>query len=124
MIRTIVLVLVAEIWNTLGQVFFKKATNSLEQTATKKNYASFLGQVMRMPEIAFGLASMAIGLVAWLAALSNSDLSLVFPLGSVQYLLIFLASRFFLSEKIDAMRALGTFLIGVGIALIALSGAA
>ena len=121
MIRTLIFVLVAEIWNTLGQVLFKKATHGLEGPARKQDYAVFIRKILKRPEIGLGLLSMAIGLIAWLAALSNADLNIVFPLGSLQYILILFASRFFLSEKIDAPRALGTLFIAGGIVLIAQS---
>ena len=120
MIRTLVLVFIAEVWNALGQVLFKKATNGLDFDL-RISYSSFLIKVTRRPEVALGLVSMAIGLVAWLAALSNAELSIVFPLGSIQYILIFFAARIFLSERIDAMRIFGTALITAGIVLIALS---
>ena len=121
MIRTLILVFATEIWTTLGQVLFKKATNHLGRPASKKGYADFLGEIIRRPETGLGLIFMSIGLVTWLAALSTADLSLVFPLGSLQYVLILLASRLFLSERLDLPRVLGTLLITAGIVVITLS---
>ena len=120
MIFTVTLILISEIWNTAGQVLFKKSTNALDFTHEGgiKSYARFLRQVIRQREIVLGLLSMAGGLVFWLAALSKAELSVVFPLGSMQYILILFASRLFLSEKSDRMRILGTGLIAAGIALI------
>ena len=64
---------------------------------------------------------MAAGLTAWLFALTGGALSVVFPLGSFQYVLILIMARIFLGEKIDTMKLLGTFLVVVGIILITLS---
>ncbi len=121
MIQTLIFVLVAEIWNTAGQIFFKKATHDTACIATTGAFHDFWVSILRQPKIGLGLACMAMGLVVWLAALSNAPLSLVFPLGSLQYILVLLASRIFLSEQIDRMRLWGTLLIAAGIMLTALS---
>ena len=121
MIRTVLFVFTAEIWNTAGQLLFKQSTNALPpmQGSDWRSYADFLKAVMRRPGILLGLLSMALGLVFWLVALSQAALSVVFVLGSMQYILILVASRFFLGEKIDGVRFLGTLFISIGITLVA-----
>ncbi len=122
MIRTILYVLMAEIWNTAGQLLFKKSANAFPamQGGSLRAYGVFLKDVIRRPGILLGLFCLAIGLIFWLVALSQAALSVVFVLGSMQYILILVASRFFLGEKIDGMRFLGTLFIATGIALVAL----
>ena len=61
------------------------------------------------------------GVVLWLVALAQNNLSLMYPLGSMQYLLTLLAARIFLGEKIDRPKLAGTFLVVSGIILIATS---
>jgi drug/metabolite transporter (DMT)-like permease len=124
MIRTLVCVFISEIWNTAGQLFFKQSTNALPpiQGGRWQDYLDFLKVLMRRTGILLGLLFMGAGLVFWLVALSQAALSIVFVLGSMQYVLILIASRFFLGEKIDGMRFLGTLFISVGIALVTLGG--
>ena len=57
----------------------------------------------------------------WLVALAGSDLSIVFPLGSIQYVLVLFASQLFLKEKIDRKKLIGTLLVMVGVIAIARS---
>jgi drug/metabolite transporter (DMT)-like permease len=123
MIRTILYVLMAEIWNTAGQLLFKKSANALPPVAGSnwKAYGIFLKDVIRRPGILLGLFCLAVGLIFWIVALSQAALSVVFVLGSMQYILILIASRIFLGEKIDGMRFLGTLFIAAGITLVALS---
>ena len=123
MIRTILCVLIAEIWNTAGQLLFKQSANVLPLTpgAGVGTYGIFFKNVIRRPTILLGLFCHAIGLIFWLVALSQTALSVVFVLGSMQYILILVGSRFFLGEKIDGMRFLGTVFIATGITLVALS---
>ncbi len=126
MIRTILYVLIAEIWNTAGHLLFKKSANTLSPTpkAGWGAYGIFLKDVLHRPGILLGLLSMAVGLIFWLVALSQAALSVVFVLGSMQYILILVASRLFLGEKIDGMRFLGTLFIAIGITLVALANLA
>ncbi len=123
MIQLVFLILAAEIWNTVGQVLFKKGTNALEKPhlGTFHSYWVFVKKVLSMKTIWIGLCAMTIGLIVWLVALSRGDLSVVFPLGSLQYLLILVASRWILGEKINWMKSIGTILIIFGIILIAKS---
>lgn len=124
MIRTILYVLISEIWSTAGQLLFKRSANALPPVQGKslKDYVVFLKIVMQQPYILLGLFFMAIGLVFWIVALSQAALSIVFVLGSMQYILILIASHVFLGEKIDRTRFFGTLLIAAGITLVALGG--
>lgn len=121
MIKILFLILFAEIWNTLGQVLFKKATNRLGKHHLKglRSYLNFVKEVLGMPVVWFGLGSMALGLVVWLVALAQTDLSIAFPVGSLQYVLILMAARLFLGERIDGMKLVGNLLVVTGIIFIA-----
>jgi len=123
MIRTVLYVLIAETWNTAGQLLFKKSAKTLPPVsgADWRTYGTFLKDLLRRPGILLGLMSMAVGLIFWLAALSQAALNVVFVLGSMQYILILIFSRLFLGEKIDGNRLLGTFFIALGIILVTLS---
>ena len=64
---------------------------------------------------------MAIGLVVWLLAIAQGNLSLVFPIGSLQYILILFLAHKFLGEKIDRMKLIGTLFVMAGIVLMSVS---
>ena len=123
MIKVILIVIVAEIWTAAGHVLFKKGTNSLEVHSLRgaSGMMRFVKNVLAHPSIWLGLAAMAIGMVVWLLALVHADLSIVFSLGSIQYILVLFLAHFFLGEKIDAMKFIGTFLVMLGIILITIS---
>ena len=123
MIKTILLVLAAEIAVTAGQILFKKGTGRLDHQNFKKfkTYFEFIKKILKIPVIWAGLLLMGSGLFFWLVALAGSDLSVVFPLGSMQYVLVLVASRLFLKEKIDRKKLIGTLLVMVGVIAIARS---
>ncbi len=123
MIKIILLVLLAETFMTIGHVLFKKTTNTFESHSLRglRPQIRFLSNVLTKPLIWIGFIAMSIGLVIWLAALAQGDLSLVFSIGSLQFILILFSAHIFLNEKIDKAKLLGTFLVVFGIVLIAIS---
>ena len=123
MIKLIALVILAELFTAVGQIFLKKSANAMELHTFRSvhTHIRFLKDVFAKPLIWLAFVSMAIGLVIWLVALAQGDLSLVFSIGSLQYILILVSAHFFLNEKIDRMKLLGTLLVIVGITLITMS---
>jgi len=123
MIKIILLVLLSEVFTAIGQILFKKATNTLESYSFRNvnTQFRFLNDVFTKPSIWIGLVSIAISLVIWLMALAEGNLSLVYPIGSLQFILILFSAHIFLNEKIDKMKLLGTILVVFGIVLITIS---
>lgn len=123
MVKVILLIFIAEILNTAGQIFFKKSTNVLEAPNLRRaqSYLSFMKNIFSMPAIWLGFGAMGAGLVVWLMALAQTDLSIVFPIGSLQYLFTLIAAGLLLGEKIDRQKIAGTLLVVAGIVLITLS---
>ena len=123
MTKVIPLVLLATFLNASGQIFFKKTSNSLPPPSLNSFSASydFLRKVVAVPWVWLGLGLMGIGLASWLLAIAQADLSFVYLVGSLYYVLVFVMSRIFLGEKINSTKFLGTLLVGIGIILIARS---
>lgn len=113
--KSIILVLVAEFFITIGQICFKKAAF---KSASSLNAPLRLVPVwLKMSEIWLGLLVMVIGLLFWFAALASGELSFVYLLGSIQYIFMLMAAHFFLNEKINREKFIGTLLITIGIIL-------
>ena len=123
MVKIILLVLLAESIIAIGQILFKKSTNNIGIYNLKVggDRIRFLSEIFKKPSLWFGLMAMVIGLVVWLLAIAQGNLSLVFPIGSLQYILILFLAHKFLNEKIDIMKLAGTLLVVAGITLMALS---
>jgi drug/metabolite transporter (DMT)-like permease len=124
MFKTIMIVFFAEVITAVGQVLFKMSTNSVQSGHDLRkmdDHINFLKAVLSKSSLWIGMAAMAIGLVIWVIALSGAELSIVFSLGSMQYILILVLAHFMLGEKIDRMKVAGTALVILGITLISLS---
>ncbi len=124
MIKVFILVCMAELWFTTGQICLKKSANhlGLEAGDGKPWIIRLMGAVFRHPVLWAGMASILVGLLFWFAALAAGDLSIVYLLGSIQYVLVLFAAHFFLGEKIDAAKLTGTLLVLMGIVFITVSG--
>lgn len=123
MLKIILLIVLAEIFTAIGQLLLKKTANAADtyDLYRLEAHAGFLKDVMSKRALWGGFAAMTAGLAFWIVALAQGDLSVVFSLGSMQYIIILFGAHFFLGEKIDRMKVMGTFLVAFGIALITLS---
>ena len=123
MIKIVLLVLMAEIFGAVGQTLFKKSTNTIKVHSLKDAGAivRFLVEILAKPYIWVGFLCITGGLIMWLIALAQGDLSLVYPISSMQYILILISAHVFLQERVDVMKLIGTFLVVVGIILVAIS---
>ena len=121
-IKVFLLIVFAESLALAGQIFFKKGINGLrvEGLSNLGEYFHFLRQVLKSPKIWWGLGVTVGWAILWLAVLDCAELSLAFPIESIQYILIIIASYFFLKEPISWTRVLGTLLIVLGIILVPL----
>lgn len=123
MIKIILLVLLSEAITVIGQILFKKSTNNIGTYNLRvgADRIRFLSEIMAKPSLWLGVLAMVAGLIVWLLAIAQRDLSLVFPIGSLQYILILILAHKFLGEKIDKMKLVGTLLVMAGIVLMSVS---
>jgi len=123
MIKIFFLILLAEIWGITGQILYKKSANSAEMPDLRsiRSYFKFMKSVFSMPALWLGFACIFMGLVTFLFALAQTDLSIAFPIDSMQYIVALVASHFFLGEKITKYKLAGTLLVMAGVLLVAMS---
>jgi drug/metabolite transporter (DMT)-like permease len=123
MIKIILLVLLSETITVVGQILFKKSANSMGiyNLRDRRDRVRFLLDIIKRPYLWLGLSAIVAGLIVWLFAIAQGNLSLVFPIGSLQYILILFLAHKFLGEKIDKMKLIGTLLVMAGIVLMSVS---
>ena len=121
--KAIILVIIAQLLVTIGQICFKKSANRLniERTGQKPWIIELTGTILRYPTIWMGASAMLAGMLFWFAALGSGELNFVYLLGSIQYIFALFAAHFFLHEKINKPKLIGTLLITLGIILTAIS---
>lgn len=102
--------------------FKKSALIENEVVITKVSDAvSFLMVVFSSPFLWVGLLSVLATFIIWSSLLSKIDLSVAVPICSFSYILIPLASIFFLHEKVSLFRWSGVLFILLGVVFVSLS---
>lgn len=70
------------------------------------------------PHVIASLALLAISLGSWLMVLARADVSVVYPLLSLNYVVVMVIARVYFGEYIPVHRWLGTLVILTGIVLL------
>jgi multidrug transporter EmrE-like cation transporter len=99
------------VFGVTGQLLMKWAA------INAAGYGSFLPAVGKTT---LALAVYALGVVNWIYALRSVNLSVAYPLSSLNYVGIFIGSYFLFGEHISTQRFLGVALIFCGVLLIVL----
>lgn len=118
----ILLVALSILCDVTGQIAFKRGINSLPPPGDGFRPWHLWRSLVRVPWLWFGIAVYAIELDVWLAVLSRLPLSFAFPLASLNFCGILLASRFLLHEPVSKRRWWGAALITLGVILVGIGG--
>jgi multidrug transporter EmrE-like cation transporter len=102
---------VSTIFGVIGQLMLKRGMSGLSNTSDR-NPLIFMAF---SPWVIGGLLIYGIGVLAWLAALSQLEISYVYPFASIGYVGIILGSWFFFKEKISPLRIVGIIIIITGV---------
>ena len=113
----------AVVFEVLGQLCLKRAAVSEPVTRSDRSIRIFWHGVARSRWTYAGIGAYAIELCLWIAALHFAPLSQAFPLMSLTYCGVAVASRLFLNERISARSATGIALITLGALFVAGGGA-
>jgi multidrug transporter EmrE-like cation transporter len=105
--------------DVVGQMCFKLGLNALD-AFDDGSAALFWRGVATSPPIWTGVIAYTLELGLWIAVLSRMRLSVVFPLASLGYCGVLLASRYVLGEPITWRRWSGVAMITAGVALVGL----
>jgi drug/metabolite transporter (DMT)-like permease len=122
-LKVFLLILLSELWGIAGQIFYKKTVNRLETPNLRDigSYMKFLKGVVTARSTWIGVFFILGGLATWLTVLAQANLTIAFPVDSMQYIVTLIAAHIFLGEKINRLKVVGTFLVVCGIILVAMS---
>jgi drug/metabolite transporter (DMT)-like permease len=108
--------------DVVGQLWFKLGLTRLPEKQPSDHIGVFWKRVFSSPLLWAGIAAYALELILWLAVLANAPLSFVFPLASLSYVGVLVASRIVLGETLSRRRIAGALLITAGVALVYIGG--
>lgn len=119
-LKILFIILFAEIWGVGGQILYKMGINKVETPNLRdpRSCLNFIKKALAIPQIWLGFVFISVGLCVWLMALAQTELSIAFPIDSMQYIITLVAAHFLLAEKINKLKLIGTLLIMCGIILV------
>jgi len=104
----------------VAQLTLKQGMNQVVETNGRVGVdAGSLRAVATTPTVWLGLLLFGVSALIWLVVLSRTTLSFAYPFASLTYVLILLADRFLLDQRIPPLRYAGVAFIIVGIVLVA-----
>lgn len=112
-----VLVLVAICFSVTGELFLKAGMNQVG-ILSFSTFGSDLVRTLTNTRVLSGFASIGVGAIFWLAALSRAQLSWAYPLLALGYILILLFSVLILREHVSTIRWIGAVVIVIGVFLV------
>src|SRR5216110_1128338 len=123
MTKVLIVLLIALVLEAVGVVFLSRGLKQIGEV--EKLTAGEVARVVRRgavnPSILLGVALETIFFGALLYLLSQRDVSLIWPLTALGFVLTAIAAKFILHEDIHWTRWLGVALIVVGAALVSYS---
>lgn len=125
MINALMWLLPAMLLSTTGELFLKRGMNEvgvLDFTATDTLIPT-LTKIITNPNIWIGFLGFGLGSIFWLSVISRVPLSLAYPMLGLMYVIIVIESWIFLGEGLHPLRVLGALVVGLGVAMVGLSGA-
>ncbi len=122
-LKSFFLLIVHEICSTVEQIVLKKSADRLESHKFNRprDYFIFIKKVLSMPTIWLAFVVIVAAWIFWFTVLANVELSMAMPIDSLQYIMILLASYFFLGERMHPIKITGVLFILVGITMVASS---
>jgi multidrug transporter EmrE-like cation transporter len=104
----------------VGQLLMKKGMMVFGTFPANQLVSQILPMLFN-PYNFFGLILLGSSMVFWLAVLSELELSLVYPMISIAYVLVAIASWIFFKENLTPVRWAGIAVIIIGVVLISRS---
>jgi len=129
MTKILIILLIAFAFEAFGVIALKKGIDEIKmQYAARetgmpawKNVTTLVGNWFTNKNVLFGLLLETIFFILLQYLLGQRDVSFVWPLTAVSFVMTTLAAQFFLHERVDAVRWSGVALIVIGAVFISYS---
>jgi drug/metabolite transporter (DMT)-like permease len=123
MTKILVVLIFALCVEAVGVVFLSKGLKQIGevQSISAREIGRIIVKGATNPSVLLGVALEAVFFGALLYLLSQRDVSLIWPLTALGFLITALAAKYILKEEVTALRWAGVFLIVIGASLVSYS---
>ena len=104
-----------------GHVLIKMGLVAAAHGTSEMGLVQRIVQYVLQPGVAAGLAVYGFGTLLWIAAVSRRNISFLYPLTALNYVLVTMGGTLFFGEHISAGRWIGIAVVVLGVALLQLS---
>lgn len=122
-LQTIGMVMIPVLIGVVGQILLKKGMSEVGQfdfAAVSQIVPQFIRAFMN-PYVLAGFVFYFLSSLFWMVVLSRVQLSVAYPMLSLGYVFVLIASWFLFQEPVSAVRWLGVLVIMIGVTLISRS---
>ncbi len=114
----------AMLFSTTGELFLKRGMNEIGSFdfAAVDHILPTIWRMAQNPNLWLGFIGFMGGSVFWLSVISRVPLSLAYPMLALSYVIVVVESWIFLNEGLHPLRVVGSLVVGLGVALVGLSG--
>jgi drug/metabolite transporter (DMT)-like permease len=113
--------LAAILFASAGHLLIKFGLISSAQSAVGLSTAAKIVHYLLQPAVAAGLAIYGLGTLFWITAVSRRDISFLYPITALNYVIVSLGGKFFFGEAVSTGRWLGIAVVVAGVALLQFS---
>ncbi|MFH1486238.1 MAG: EamA family transporter [Chloroflexota bacterium] len=119
MFKPYLILLVALCFTVTGELLLKYGMNKVGVLSLHPSVVlPLLWRTFTTPQILMGFVLVFSASIFWLSVISRIDLSLAYPMLSIGYIIVVIASWLLLGEQITVTRVLGTLIIVGGVFVI------
>jgi len=122
-VSDLLIILTGVLLNAFAQLMLKAGAGSVGPIAGLQELRSAAPALAMHPGVLGGLTCYVVSVVVWIVALSRVDVSIVYPMLSVGYVVNALLAMWLFGEAVTVQRWLGIGVILIGVTLVARSGA-
>ncbi len=114
--NVIIIILIGIFFASAGQILWKMGMSGIGPLTSLSMTSAFV--VALNPWVFGGIICYGLSTIFWLIALSQADLSFVYPFIALTFVIIFIASYFIFHENMSFQRILGASVIITGIIIL------
>ncbi|MDR1365756.1 MAG: EamA family transporter [Holosporales bacterium] len=107
--------------NAGTQIILKSGVNSLSFDLAKRSLLQILFETITNWYVVIGVFCYALSFGIWLYLLSKLEVSYLYPMGSISYVIAAVAGHYLLKESLSPVRIAGILVIVIGVCLVAKS---
>lgn len=104
-----------------GHLLIKHGLNGAAHSASPTKPLQMIFHYLLMPTVPAGLGIYGLGTLLWIRAVSRRNISFLYPLTALNYVIVSVGAKLFFNETLSAGRCIGIAIVVLGVAMLQFS---